>query len=198
MHNNVGLNRPDTSLDRGTELGRTSHAVLHRQHCPANPSRIRQSARDGLYGAGRRRSLVPRGYASATGNRAPVRVADCSAGRSACPWPRHFSLMRLAAANNPHTPGMWIDTKAVGKLCFPLVAGASTGVSLDCSVPGSRPCRRRSGDCSRVLTCLRWVKPRVSWSPRDHLLWYCGLTSPATSTITKALPKYRKTVGTPR
>jgi hypothetical protein len=33
VHNNIGLNRPDTSLDRGTELGRTSHAVLHRQHC---------------------------------------------------------------------------------------------------------------------------------------------------------------------
>ena len=49
---------------------------------------IRQKARGDPYGADRTRSSARRGYASATGNRARGLGAGCSAGRSACPWPR--------------------------------------------------------------------------------------------------------------
>jgi len=49
---------------------------------------IRQKARGVPYGADRTQSSARRGYASATGNRARGLGADCSAGRSACPWPR--------------------------------------------------------------------------------------------------------------
>lgn len=49
---------------------------------------IRQIARGAPYGAGSTQSSVRRGYACATGSRARGLGAGCSAGRSACPWPR--------------------------------------------------------------------------------------------------------------
>src|SRR4029079_13094797 len=56
-----------------------------------------------------------------------------------------------------------VDTEAVGKLCVSLVTGASSGTLRKLlQSPGSRPYRRRAGDCSRVLTCVRWVKLRAA------------------------------------
>ncbi len=49
---------------------------------------IRQIARGDPYGAGSTQSSVRRGYACAAGSRARGLGAGCSAGRSACPWPR--------------------------------------------------------------------------------------------------------------
>ena len=49
---------------------------------------IRQIARRGPYGADSRQSSARRGYACATGSHARGLGAGCSAGRSACPWPR--------------------------------------------------------------------------------------------------------------
>lgn len=49
---------------------------------------IRQIARGAPYGAGSTQSSVRRGCACATGSHARGLGAGCSAGRSACPWPR--------------------------------------------------------------------------------------------------------------
>ena len=49
---------------------------------------IRQIAPGAPYGAGSTQSSARRGYACATGSRARGLGAGCSAGRSACPWPR--------------------------------------------------------------------------------------------------------------
>jgi hypothetical protein len=50
---------------------------------------FRQITRGGLCGAGWRRWSARPEYASATGSRARGLGAGYSAGRSACPWPRH-------------------------------------------------------------------------------------------------------------
>jgi hypothetical protein len=50
---------------------------------------FRQITRDGLYGACWTRWSAPPEYASASGSRARGLGAGYSAGRSACPWPRH-------------------------------------------------------------------------------------------------------------
>ena len=62
--------------------------------------RVRQSDRDGPCGAYRPRSPVRPECASATGNHEPVRAAGCSAGRSACPWPR-LRLLVMCAGTAP-------------------------------------------------------------------------------------------------
>jgi len=49
---------------------------------------VRQSENRGPCGGGTTRSPDRRGCACAAGNRAPWPAADCSAGRSVCPWPR--------------------------------------------------------------------------------------------------------------
>src|SRR6516162_3935372 len=50
---------------------------------------IRQITRGGLYGAGWTRRRARHEFASANGSRARGLGAGYSAGRSACPWPRH-------------------------------------------------------------------------------------------------------------
>ena len=50
--------------------------------------RIKQSENDAPCGAGRSRWRVRPGCACAAGNHEPAPGAGCSAGRSACPWPR--------------------------------------------------------------------------------------------------------------
>ena len=83
----------------------------------------------------------PAGCACATGSRAYVCDDGCSAGRSACPWPRwsllnHPTAVSIRASTGRHRG----PCKAAGRARHP-------------EVPGSRPCRRRSGDCLRVPTC---------------------------------------------
>jgi hypothetical protein len=123
---------------------------------PENPSlRIRQKASGGPYAAGRTRSHGPRGSACATGSRVRGLGAGCSAGRSACPWPRHSPrcvfheafpqsgrsrLQRLAG---------WSESGLAN--CWP---ARSPGIYK----PGSQPHRRLSGDCMRVLISIRLVK----------------------------------------
>ena len=65
---------------------------------------------------------------------------------SACPWPRRSprnSNLPAARAIRPRVDRRWVL----------LLAGAVPGLES-----GSQPYRRLSGDCLRVLTCLRWVK----------------------------------------
>jgi hypothetical protein len=53
--------------------------------------------------------------------------------------------------------------------CVLLLTGVKTleFAGKSSSSPGSLPYRQRSGDCSRVLTCLRWVKP-VAMATEHH------------------------------
>ncbi len=124
---------------------------------------IRQIARGGPYGAGWRRSHVRRGCASADGNRARGLVAGYSAGRSVCPWSRHSPRCvrhRLWQCLRPPTRHNWVKTLLVcGSIgVVLLLAGAVPKQNIG----GSQPYRRLAGDCLRVLTSLRWVKPGLS------------------------------------
>ena len=62
---------------------------------------VRPSASAGPCDADCSRPPVPPGCASAAGTRAHVRAVDCSAGRSACLWPR---LCLLNASGTPSPP----------------------------------------------------------------------------------------------
>jgi hypothetical protein len=59
---------------------------------------VRQSENRGLCGGGRRRWPGLHGCACAAENREPWPDADCSAGRSACPWPRLYLLVMCGAS----------------------------------------------------------------------------------------------------
>ena len=75
---------------------------------------LRQITRDGLYGAGWTRSSARPGYASASGSRARGLGAGYSAGRSACPWPRHSPCYRwLKHSSNP--PTTLVDCVCAGR-----------------------------------------------------------------------------------
>jgi hypothetical protein len=54
---------------------------------------VRQSENRGPCGGGTTRSPGQRGCACAAGTREPSPAADCSAGRSVCPWPRRSLLV---------------------------------------------------------------------------------------------------------
>jgi len=103
---------------------------------PPIRNRIRRSASRGPYGADRTQSPDRRGSASAVGSRARARVAGCSAGRSACPWPRRFLLI-ASGRRQPADRNTRVDTEAVGKLCVSLVTARHPGPCWNCcSVPG--------------------------------------------------------------
>lgn len=133
---------------------------------------IRQSVRGGPYGAGRTRWLARPGYASAVENHERGLDAGCSAGRSACPWPRRSP--RCVS----HTIRPLIVHTRRPEVVWQL-AGAVPGLSSR-----SQPYRRLSGDCLRVLTSLRLVKPRQSqqtqaeparperWLPLTHSIFH--------------------------
>ncbi len=103
---------------------------------PPIRNRIRRSASRGPYGADRTQSPDRRGSASSVGSRAHARVAGCSAGRSACPWPRLFLLI-ASGRRQPADRNTRVDTEAVGKLCVSLVTARHPGPCWNCcSVPG--------------------------------------------------------------
>ena len=103
-------------------------------------------------GAGPSRWRARRGCACADGNHEPAPGAGCSAGRSACPWPRLYLLVVWRSLSGVHACGV------PGRTRLPLV---SSGLARNRRGPETRsqPYRQRSGDCSRVLTSLRLVKP---------------------------------------
>jgi hypothetical protein len=125
---------------------------------------IRQSARDGPCAAGRKRSPARRGCASASGSRAHELGAGCSAGRSACPWPRDSPRCmrhRFRQCLRPLAHGNSVVCGSVGVVL--LLAGA---VPIS-NTSGSQPYRRRSGDCLRVLTTSPPVKPGLAQPSRS-------------------------------
>ena len=102
----------------------------------------------GPYAADWTRWSAQREYASAAESRARELGAGCSAGRSACPWPRG-SPRCVWHRFRPLT----LRTTSVG-------SGLAAGRRVpQTSRPGSQPYRRLSGDCLRVLMCIRLVKP---------------------------------------
>ncbi len=118
---------------------------------------IRQRARGDPCAGDRTRSPARHVCASASGSHARGLGAGYSAGRSACPWPRRSPrcvairpLRRFASGSSAVRP----------EVVLVLLAGA---------VPkwfGSQPYRRLSGDCLRVLTWLRLVKPGLPQGSR--------------------------------
>ena len=132
---------------------------------------IRQITLAGLCGADWTRPNVQRGSASVDGSRARGLGAGYSAGRSACPWPRHSPrCIELKHLSRPTTS----PVRRSGVVL--LLAGA---------VPktrhfGSQPYRRLSGDCLRVLTSLLRVKPGLSQWCRPNIVqtFVVGKTNP--------------------
>src|SRR5580693_6602954 len=127
---------------------------------------IKQSASGGPCDADSTRLPDQPWSASADGSRARGLGAGYSAGRSACPLPRlsprciwHRAPARLPVPIDhdcPHEASVgfvsrWYPARAPGILL------------------GSQPYRRLSGDCTRVLTSVRWVKPGLleRLSPAD-------------------------------
>jgi hypothetical protein len=53
MDDEVRLDRPDSPLDGGAEVGGPGHPILRGEQRPDYPYRIRQSANDAPCGAGR-------------------------------------------------------------------------------------------------------------------------------------------------
>ena len=89
---------------------------------------LRQITRDGLYGAGWRRWSARPEYASASGSRARGLGAGCSAGRSACPWPRHSPRCPwLKASSHPPTTLADCVRLRVDRRWVLLLAGAVPG-----------------------------------------------------------------------
>jgi hypothetical protein len=116
---------------------------------------IRQITRGGLCGAGWTRWNARHEYASATGSHARGLGAGCSAGRSACPWPRRSPrCLPLEVLEPPAAHASRLRSSA-GRSEVGLATGRRGPQAYD---PGSQPYRRLSGDCLRVLTSLRWVK----------------------------------------
>jgi hypothetical protein len=92
---------------------------------------IRQITRGGLYGAGWTRWSARREYASASGSHARGLGAGYSAGRSACPWPRH-SPRCLWLKHSSHPPTTLLDCvhfRVVRRWVLQL-AGAVPGVTI--------------------------------------------------------------------
>ena len=148
VDNEIGLRCTHPMFDGVSEIGRPCHPVSSREHWLCD-RQVRQSENDGPCGADPPRWHGRRGYACATGNRGPWPDAGCSAERSACPWPPLFS----SSSDSPDAA----ERCAFRAPGLPLVKALfRTG-----AVPGLRslPCRRRLGDCSRVLRTLLQVKP---------------------------------------
>ncbi len=152
----VRLHGSSSVLHRGIELARPRHAVPRGKHRCDTGIGIRQSPSGGPCDAGSTRSRAPPECASAAGSRAHGLGAGYSAGRSACPLPRlspRYIWHRL--------PNRFLDrwntlalTKPRQALCL---AGNRRGPR--CTLHGSQPYRRLSGDCTRVRSSVRRVKP---------------------------------------
>jgi hypothetical protein len=101
-------------------------------NAPPRSDLVRRTVRGGPCAGDRRRSRDRRGYASANGNHAHARGADCSAGMSAYPWPR----LSLLVTSGPRRAGaicIRADTTTVAKLCVSLLTGPSSGAPDRCN-----------------------------------------------------------------
>jgi hypothetical protein len=89
---------------------------------------VRQITRGGLYGAGSTRRSARPEYASASGSRARGLGAGYSAGRSACPWPRHSPrCLWLKPSSRPPTTLADCVRLRVDRRWVLLLAGAVPG-----------------------------------------------------------------------
>ena len=144
VHDNIGLHRSDPLRHSGAELRRPSHPVLSREHdarpcqavslrrpLPRRPATMARPARVRM----RRRKPCTRARRRLFGWKVRLPLATASSPRYVCRPPRV-------------NPG-------AGRPALLSSAGNRRGPGLTRSLP----CRRRTGDCSRVLTWLLQVKP---------------------------------------
>ena len=165
MHDEVGLHRPHPLVDSGTELRRPRYPVPRRKHRarPCVESRSQRTAalatpigHDGPAGPGphpQPEPVYPR-PAPVVGLKGPLALG-------------HGCLSSLRMASASHARSWPVGTRS------PLV---SSSVSLASRrglqknlVAAVSP---RSGDCSRVLTRFRWVKPRPALAE-----WFTAVTA---------------------
>jgi hypothetical protein len=153
VHDEIGLHCPHPLTDRGTEFRRPRHPVARRKHRARScvESRTQRAAaltapvrNDGPPGPG------PHPQPESVLARAPpvVRLKGPLALGHGC-----ISSLRVAPATHA-------DERIPVGTRLPLV---SSSVSLVGAVSGRSwvaAVSPRSGDCSRVLTRFRWVKPR--------------------------------------
>ena len=152
----VSLHGSGSMPHRGIELSRPRHAVPRGKHRCDTGIGTKQSASGGLCDAGSTRLPAPPGCASAAGSRARGLGAGCSAGRSACPLPRLsprciWHRLPAGCVCRWNTIALTQPRRA---LCL---AGSRRGPR--CILRGSQPYRRLSGDCTRVRSGVRRVKP---------------------------------------
>lgn len=139
---------------------------------------IRQSVRDGLYGAGRTRWLARPEYASSAENHERGLGAGCSAGRSACPWPRrsprcvsHTIRPLISHSRRPEVvwllagavPGGIIQVAAVSPTFGRLFEGtdeASPGQTSPVPTDSGRTAPPRKMAASNALRIARTSKDR--------------------------------------
>jgi hypothetical protein len=146
---------------------------------------VKQSTSAGLCGADRRRSRARRGCAFAAGNRALGPGGGCSAGRSACPWPRHTLLVAsgMASAGQP--------MRSVGLAKLLRLTGNRRGL---------RHCAGRSriadvwATVRRVLMQVRRVKPpraarRTASATNQHPSQASPATEPTSNLLRAMLRK---------
>ena len=153
MHDEVGLHRPHPLIDGGTELRRPRHPVPRRKHRarPCVGSRSQRTAalatptgHDGPTGPGphpQPKAMHPR-PAPVVGLKGPLALGH------GC-----LSLLRMASA--AHARSWPVGTRSPLVSSFVSLA-SRRGLQENLGAAVSP----RSGDCSRVLTRFRWVKPR--------------------------------------
>lgn len=107
---------------------------------------------DAPCGAGPSRWRARHGCAYADGSREPAPGAGCSAGRSACPWPRLYLLVVWQSLSGGHAYACTQTNATARYKLWSRSKPARSRIPVAAVSP-------RTGDCSRVLTELPLVKP---------------------------------------
>lgn len=165
MHHDVRLNCPHAALDRRAEFSRTPHPVVGREHrlIPVGSSSQRAAT-----------LATPRRHDGASGPGAhpqPEAVHTCPTpivrleGPLALSHGRYSSLGLAPRPRHAHT-----DARQDGT---PLVSSCSLTGAVPARTRGSQAVSPLPGDCSRVLTRSRWVKPATRTSGPPSRVYCC-------------------------
>lgn len=144
------ISPPDslTAAHRAGEISTVVQPIRLRQHPSVRLRAIRQSVRSGPYGDAPKRWRGPHGSASGGGSRARAPDDGCSAGTSACPWPRSTLLELVGTGEVPEVFG---DSDSA--LRTAVYAQSALAISVQ-RTAATAP----RGDCMRVLIAPYRVK----------------------------------------